>query len=86
MLVVGLARELITRGFVLNLEISLESHSIEIRRYLDFELGILFSGIPGRNKLDGVDIIEAHVEFVRKSERELNFGSVRIWTGRPLSL
>ena len=63
-----------SRLLFLNFEISLESHSIEFRRYLDPELGSRFSGVSGRNKLDGVDIIEASVVVVRNSEREMIFG------------
>ena len=75
-----------SRLLFLTFAISLESHSIEFRRYLDPELGSRISGVSGRNKLDGVVIILARVEFVRNSEREMKFGSVLIWTGRPPSI
>ena len=69
-LVVGLARELITPGNCFKswdlTRITLD----RIRRYLGSELGSRFPGVPGRNKSDGVDIIEAHVEFARKGKGE----------------
>ena len=47
---------------------------------LDPELGSQFSGVSERNKLDGVDIIVASVEVIRKSEK------VDFWTGCKFGL
>ena len=74
-----------SRLLFLNFEISLESHSIEFGRYLDPELDSRFSEVSGRNKLDGVDIILASVDFVRNSGRNGVFDRMRIWTSRPPS-
>ena len=59
-----------SRLLFLTFAISLESHSIEFRRYLDPELGSRISGVSGRNKLDGVDTIVASVEIVKNSGRK----------------